>query len=64
MVTELLDWTDPSPRIGRFDVLLACDVLYEAHAAEPLASLVTKLICESGGRLILADPESRTKAHR
>lgn len=62
--TELLDWTDPHPGIGKFDVLLACDVLYEQEAVQPMADLIGKLISEAGGRFILADPESRTKAHR
>ncbi len=62
--SELLDWTDPHPSIGRFDVLIACDVLYEKEAVQPMAALVAKLISKTGGRFILADPVSRTKVHR
>ena len=61
---ELVDWTDPDPGIGRFDVILACDVLYDKEAIQPMADLVLKLISDSGGRFILADPESRTESHR
>ena len=62
--TELVDWIDPDPGIGKFDVILACDVLYEKEAIQPVADLVHRLISNSGGHFILADPESRTEAHR
>lgn len=64
MMATLLDWTNPNPGIGDFEVILACDVLYELEAVAPVAELIGRLLSKQGGRFILADPESRTKAHR
>ena len=47
-----------------FDVVLACDVLYEDEAVEPIASLVPMLLSSSGSRLLLADPPNRTERNR
>lgn len=64
IVTEYLDWTDEDPGLGKFDVVIACDVLYEREAIEPVAIMAIKLLSNKGARFILADPESRTRAHR
>ena len=61
---KLLDWTAEDPGLGKFDVVLACDVLYEDFSVEPVAHVVQHLMTPRGGRLILADPEGRTRAHR
>jgi hypothetical protein len=64
IVTEHLDWTIDDHGLGKFDVVIACDVLYEREAIEPVANLAIKLMRNKGARFILADPESRTRAHR
>lgn len=53
--TALLDWRSPPPEIGRFDTIIAADVLYERRNAEVLAALVPRLAAP-GGRLVIADP--------
>jgi len=63
-VTEHLDWTENDHGLGKFEVVIACDVLYEREAIEPVANLAIRLMSNEGARFILADPESRTRAHR
>lgn len=41
---------------GSFDVVLACDVLYEASLVDAVADVVPRLLGRQGGRLHLADP--------
>ncbi len=42
---EVFDWHAPLPsQLRRFDVVLACDVLYEAAAVAPVASLVSRMM--------------------
>jgi predicted nicotinamide N-methyase len=53
--TALLDWHAPERHPGRFDLVLAADVLYERRSVEPLALLVPELL-EPGGEVLLADP--------
>lgn len=54
--------------MGRFDVVLACDVLYEQFSVEPVSSVVPKLLRGHGGkvdsRLLLCDPPLRAKQNR
>jgi len=47
-----------------FDVVLACDVLYEARAVQPIARIIPKLLRPQDGVLLLADPPNRTVANR
>ncbi|KAK3280404.1 hypothetical protein CYMTET_11750 [Cymbomonas tetramitiformis] len=61
--TAVLDWDDEEPDVGKFDVVLACDVLYQAAAVAPLAQIVPKLLARDG-MLILADPPERTPENR
>lgn len=59
------DWTQKLPRdLGEFDVVLACDVLYESFSVEPVARVVPELLDLEETRLILADPPTRTEANR
>ncbi|KXZ50506.1 hypothetical protein GPECTOR_16g681 [Gonium pectorale] len=51
-------------RRRRFDVVLACDVLYEEGAVGPIAGLLPELLTPDGGRLLLADPPNRTVRNR
>lgn len=53
--TALFDWRDPEPRLGRFDLILAADVLYEARNINMLANCLPRLIAP-GGVFLLADP--------
>lgn len=71
---RVFDWSTPErlfeagadgERVKPFDVVLACDVLYEDGAVEPIASLVPLLLSSaSGSRLLLADPPNRTERNR
>lgn len=59
----VFDWNDT--RVAeRFDVVLACDVLYENDAVAPIAEAVPRLLRATGGQLLLADPPNRTAANR
>jgi hypothetical protein len=60
------DWSSSSSSIAnQFDVILACDVLYEASAVEPVAAAVPQLLIQSpGSLLLLADPPNRTAENR
>ncbi|GLC46867.1 hypothetical protein PLESTM_001936200 [Pleodorina starrii] len=51
-------------RQRRFDVVLACDVLYEDAAVGPISGLMPLLLEPDGGRLLLADPPNRTVRNR
>ncbi|BDA46391.1 probable electron transfer flavoprotein beta subunit lysine methyltransferase [Coccomyxa sp. Obi] len=59
---ELLDWTQPY--VGqKFDVVVACDVLYEDFSVEPVGELLPQLL-SSSGCVLLADPSERTRHNR
>jgi len=54
--TALLDWREPDIEgLGRFDLVLAADVLYERKNAAAIAGLVSQLL-SPGGEAIFADP--------
>ena len=55
---RFLDWADPSIDES-FDVVMACDVLYEEYSVQPVADVVPKLMAV-GGRLLIADPPNRS----
>jgi ETFB lysine methyltransferase len=69
---EPFDWHArplPASLRGAFDVVLACDVLYEQDAVAPLAGVLPLLLAPSnsnsrGGRVLLADPPARTAENR
>lgn len=53
--TRLVDWRDLPSDLGRFDLVVAADVLYE----RPYAQIVSRVIAQTlapGGRAIIADP--------
>ena len=63
----LLDWNAPVPAdVPGVDVILASDVMYDATAAQPIARLAPQLFAQHSlqPRLLLADPEERTRHHR
>ncbi|MGI9180387.1 MAG: class I SAM-dependent methyltransferase [Longimicrobiaceae bacterium] len=51
----LLDWRQPAEGLGRFDLILSADVLYERRNAEALAAVLPRLLTPAG-RVLLADP--------
>lgn len=53
--TLLLDWRSPPEGLGRFDLAIAADVVYEKRNADALAALLPDLL-SSGGRFVVADP--------
>lgn len=58
------DWSS-SKVSERYDVVLACDVLYEAEAVDLVASVIPKLLKPGNSSvLLLADPPNRTVANR
>lgn len=63
---EKYDWNDEF--IGApYDVVIACDVLYESAAVAPVASLLPAMLAgrmDSERRLLLTDPQNRTPKHR
>lgn len=60
---QLFDWNTPDLST-KFDTVLACDVLYESSAVDPIAAIVPKILKTSGGHLLLADPPNRTAHNR
>lgn len=57
--TMLLDWhTPPVEGPGRFDLVLAADVLYERRNVPSLAALIPALLAPEG-EAMLADPRSK-----
>ena len=64
-VAEVFDWNAVRADQRTFDLVLACDVLYEAHAVAPVAALIPKLTNEAPrGRWMLADPPDRAPKNR
>lgn len=54
----LADWRRPPADLGRFDRVLAADVLYEARNAEPVAAFLRTHLAP-GGEAWLTDPGRR-----
>lgn len=58
------DWNS-SKIAEQYDVVLACDVLYESEAVDLVASVIPKLLKPgNSSSLLLADPPNRTVANR
>ena len=66
VTARVFDWSEPVARdLSDFDVVMACDVLYESFSVEPIARVVPDLLGGDGDpRLVLADPPTRTKQNR
>ena len=62
----VFDWNDDF--VGdQYDVVIACDVLYETLAPEALARLLPTMLAgpaQDGRRILLTDPQDRTPKHR
>jgi predicted nicotinamide N-methyase len=50
-----LQWADPMPGLGRFDLIIASDVMYERGHAELVAGAIARLALEQA-RIIVTDP--------
>jgi ETFB lysine methyltransferase len=55
MVARMVDWTAMPADLGRFDVVLTSDVLYEPRYAALVAGAITATL-RRGGEAIVADP--------
>jgi len=55
IATRVLDWRQPPADLGRFDRVIAADVLYEPHHATALASVIAATLAPRGTALV-ADP--------
>ena len=53
--TRMVDWSDMPADLGRFDVVLASDVLYEHRYASLVADAIARTLVR-GGEAIVADP--------
>lgn len=53
--TMLLDWRAVPSTVGRFDLVLASDVLYESRYAALVAGVIDRLLAP-GGTALVADP--------
>lgn len=58
IATRLVDWTAMPADVGRFDLVLAADVLYERRYAPLVARAVVQSLAE-GGLALIADPGRR-----
>ena len=55
IVGRLMDWRAMPAKLGRFEVILASDVLYERSFGPLVAATISKLLAPNG-RAIVADP--------
>jgi predicted nicotinamide N-methyase len=60
VATQVVDWRRPPEGLGRFDRVVAADVLYETHHAAALAGIIDRTLAD-GGSALVADP-GRLKA--
>jgi predicted nicotinamide N-methyase len=59
---RVVDWRDPPADLGRFDRVLAADVLYERHHPAALAEVIDRTLSR-GGVALVADPGRAAAAH-
>lgn len=55
IATRMIDWTDLPDDLGKFDMVLASDVLYEHRYAALVAEAIARTLVK-GGEAIVADP--------
>ncbi len=55
ITTRMVNWAEMPDDLGRFDVVLASDVLYEHRYAELVSEAIVKTLVR-GGEAIVADP--------
>lgn len=51
-------WSEPNPRLGRFDVVIGSDVLYERGHPEQVAAFLAAHTCD-GADVMIVDPGRR-----
>lgn len=61
VTSTVLDWGSGTSEVGRFDLVIAADVLYEERNALPLLALLDETIAP-GGEALIADPGRRHAA--
>ena len=66
---DVFDWNNEirDPHLHGYDIILACDVLYEKFSVEPIARVLPLLLRrkeDGGGKILIADPPNRAKANR
>ncbi len=54
-ITRMVNWRELPRDLGRFDLVVACDVLYENPNAELVADAMVQCLA-TGGTAIMADP--------
>jgi len=64
VTASTFDWNAIPSDQRTFDLVLACDVLYESHAVAPVASLVGTLTEKKNGVWLVADPPLRAPKNR
>ena len=64
VTASTFDWNAIPSDQRTFDLVLACDVLYESHAVAPVASLVGTLTEKKKGVWLVADPPLRAPKNR
>ena len=64
VTASTFDWNAVPSDQCVFDLVLACDVLYESHAVAPVASLVGTLTEKKNGVWLVADPPLRAPKNR
>ncbi len=55
LATRVLDWRALPADLGTFDLVVAADVLYEAHHPQALATTIARTLAR-GGTALVADP--------
>ena len=55
IATRMVNWTDMPADLGKFDIVLASDVLYEHRYASMVADAISRTLVR-GGEAIVADP--------
>jgi predicted nicotinamide N-methyase len=55
ITTRMVDWSDLPADLGKFDLVLASDVLYEPRYASMVANVIARTLVR-GGEAIVADP--------
>ncbi|MFM8891526.1 MAG: class I SAM-dependent methyltransferase, partial [Planctomycetia bacterium] len=55
IVTRVVDWRRMPEELGRFDRVVAADVLYESHHASALAAVIARTL-KADGIALVADP--------
>jgi predicted nicotinamide N-methyase len=55
LAVRLIDWRQPPDDLGRFELVVAADVLYEKHHAVALAGMLARTLAD-GGVALVADP--------